>query len=214
MYRIAGGDDGPPSADTTADADQGAGRRRGPTRSRPRSRALHVQKHHGAARARASGHPRRDQAAARQFVRKVSGVTKPKGDVAAAMEDAALQIAHITEHLLADLPTRRQPPKTDPPLRRPEVRKRLGLEPVRAAVGARPSAPRDRPPDASRPAPIHAPTAGVDQRGDARPGTRPVVGGHRRPPFAEGAGSEERVVVLPVRWDATGASSPAVRAWP
>ena len=42
------------------------------------------------------------EAAARQFVRKVSGVTKPKGDVAAAMEDAALKIAHITEHLLAD----------------------------------------------------------------------------------------------------------------
>ena len=67
------------------------------------------------------------EAAARQFVRKVSGVTKPKGDVAAAMEDAALEIAHITEHLLAEVPQRRQPPKTDPPLRRPEVRKRLGL---------------------------------------------------------------------------------------
>ena len=69
------------------------------------------------------------EAAARQFVRKVSGVTKPKGDVAAAMEDAALKIAHITEHLLADVPKRRQPPKTDPPLRRPEVRERLGLAP-------------------------------------------------------------------------------------
>src|SRR4051812_8231468 len=68
------------------------------------------------------------EAAARQFVRKVSGVTKPKGDAAAAMEDAALRIAHITEHLLADLPARRQPPKSDPPLRRPEVRARLGLE--------------------------------------------------------------------------------------
>ena len=67
------------------------------------------------------------EAAARQFVRKISGVTKPKGDVAAALEDAALKIAHISEHLLVDLPARRQPPKTDPPLRRPEVRKRLGL---------------------------------------------------------------------------------------
>ena len=73
------------------------------------------------------------EAAARQFVRKVSGVAKPKGDVAAAMEDAALRIAHITEHLLADLPARRQPPKSDPPLRRPEVRARLGLEPFDAA---------------------------------------------------------------------------------
>ena len=71
-------------------------------------------------------------AAARQFVRKVSGVAKPRADVAAAMEDAALRIAHITEHLLADLPARRQPPKSDPPLRRPEVRARLGLEPFDA----------------------------------------------------------------------------------
>ncbi len=67
------------------------------------------------------------EAAARQFVRKISGVTKPNGEVAAAMEEAALKIAHISGHLLADLPARRQPPKTDPPLRRPEVRKRLGL---------------------------------------------------------------------------------------
>src|SRR3954468_19302341 len=74
------------------------------------------------------------EAAARQFVRKVSGVTKPKGDVAAAMEDAALKIAHITEHLLADVPARRQPPKTDPPLRRPEVRARLGLAPFDAVT--------------------------------------------------------------------------------
>jgi hypothetical protein len=73
------------------------------------------------------------EAAARQFVRKVSGVTKPKGDVAAAMEHAALEIAHITEHLLAEVPQRRQPPKTDPPLRRPEVRARLGLAPFDAA---------------------------------------------------------------------------------
>ncbi len=73
------------------------------------------------------------EAAARQFVRKVSGVAKPKGEVAAAMEDAALRIAHITEHLLADLPARRQPPKSDPPLRRPEVRARLGLPPFDAA---------------------------------------------------------------------------------
>ncbi len=74
------------------------------------------------------------EAAARQFVRKVSGVSKPSGDTAAAMEDAALRIAHITEHLLADLPARRQPPKTDPPLRRPEVRARLGLAPFDATA--------------------------------------------------------------------------------
>ena len=74
------------------------------------------------------------EAAARQFVRKISGVAKPRGDVAAAMEDAALKIAHISQHLLADMPARRQPPKTDPPLRRPEVRARLGLPPFEPAT--------------------------------------------------------------------------------
>ena len=69
------------------------------------------------------------EAAARQFVRKVSGVAKPKGEVAEALEHAAMEIAHVTEHLLAGLPARRQPPRTDPPLRRPEVRARLGLAP-------------------------------------------------------------------------------------
>ncbi len=68
------------------------------------------------------------EAAAMQFIRKVTGVTKPNADVAAAMEAASLQVADITEALLADLPARRQPPKTVPPLRRPEVRRRLGLD--------------------------------------------------------------------------------------
>ncbi|MGZ4676187.1 MAG: DUF2277 domain-containing protein [Acidimicrobiia bacterium] len=72
------------------------------------------------------------EAAARQFIRKVSGVAKPTGDVAVAMEDAAMEVAHITAHLLADLPERRRPPKVDPPLRRPEVRARLGLAPFEA----------------------------------------------------------------------------------
>jgi hypothetical protein len=72
------------------------------------------------------------EAASRQYVRKVTGVTRPKVDVAAAMEAAALQIADITEALLMQMPTRRQPPPTLPPLRRPEVRSRLGLEPFPA----------------------------------------------------------------------------------
>jgi len=67
------------------------------------------------------------EAAARQYVRKVTGVTRPRGEVAEAMEHTALEIAHLTEHLLAELPPRRQPPTTVPPLRRPEVRQRLGL---------------------------------------------------------------------------------------
>ncbi len=69
------------------------------------------------------------EAAARQYVRKVTGVTKPRVDVAGAMEVAALQIADITERLLGEVPARRQPPPTLPPLRRPEVRSRLGLDP-------------------------------------------------------------------------------------
>ena len=72
------------------------------------------------------------EAAARQFVRKVSGVAKPKAEVAAALDAAALEIAEITEQLLSGLPPRRQPPPTLPPLRRPEVRERMGLAPFPA----------------------------------------------------------------------------------
>ncbi len=72
------------------------------------------------------------EAAARQYVRKVSGIAKPNPLVAPRMEEAALEIADITERLLANVPNRRQPPPTLPPLRRPEVRARLGLEPFTA----------------------------------------------------------------------------------
>ena len=68
------------------------------------------------------------EAASQQFVRKVTGITKPSLALVEAMERAALEIAEITEQLLSGLPTRRQPPKTVPPLRRPEVRARLGLD--------------------------------------------------------------------------------------
>jgi hypothetical protein len=69
------------------------------------------------------------EAAAAQYVRKVSGITRPNASLVDAMEHAAHDIAGITERLLALVPERRQPPKTVPPLRRPEVRKRLGLAP-------------------------------------------------------------------------------------
>jgi hypothetical protein len=69
------------------------------------------------------------EAAARQYVRKVSGVTKPKPDLAAVMDVAALEIAAVTTRLLEQVPARRQPPRTVPPLRRPDVRARLGLAP-------------------------------------------------------------------------------------
>jgi hypothetical protein len=66
-------------------------------------------------------------AAAVQYVRKVSGVTKPSATTQAAFDVAVEEVAAATARLLAELPPRQQPPKTVPPLRRPEVRARLGL---------------------------------------------------------------------------------------
>jgi hypothetical protein len=68
------------------------------------------------------------EAAARQYVRKVSGLTSPSGGAAEAFERAVAEVAVATWALLAQLPARRQPPATVPPLRRPEVRRRLGLD--------------------------------------------------------------------------------------
>lgn len=66
------------------------------------------------------------EAAARQYVRKVSGITQPSAASAEAFEDAVAQVTEATTRLLDALPARRQPPKTMPPLRRPEVIARLG----------------------------------------------------------------------------------------
>lgn len=65
-------------------------------------------------------------AAAVQYVRKVSGVTKPTAATQEAFAAAVHDIAATTTTLLRSLPPRKQPPKTVPPLRRPEVRARLG----------------------------------------------------------------------------------------
>jgi hypothetical protein len=65
------------------------------------------------------------EAAARQYVRKVSGITRPTAVTEEAFEAAVAEITAVTERLLAQLPARRQPPKTVPPLRRPEVRARI-----------------------------------------------------------------------------------------
>jgi hypothetical protein len=70
------------------------------------------------------------EAAARQYIRKVSGIPRPGLAVADALEAAAMEVAAVTEQLLFGLPPRKQPPKTLPPLRRPEVRARLGLQPT------------------------------------------------------------------------------------
>ncbi len=65
------------------------------------------------------------EAAARQYVRKVSGVTRPSTANADAFETAVAEVTATTTRLLAALPPRKQPPKTVPPLRRPEVRARI-----------------------------------------------------------------------------------------
>lgn len=65
------------------------------------------------------------EAAARQYVRKVSGITRPTEANAEAFEIAVAEVTATTTTLLRALPARRQPPKTVPPLRRPEVRARI-----------------------------------------------------------------------------------------
>ena len=58
------------------------------------------------------------EAAARQYVRKVSGVQNESPVTAAAVEEAVSAVAAATRTLLQRLPPRRQPPLTLPPLRR------------------------------------------------------------------------------------------------
>jgi hypothetical protein len=64
--------------------------------------------------------------AARQYIRKVSGITRPSAANVDAFEAAVAEVTATTTRLLSELPPRKQPPKTVPPLRRPEVRARLG----------------------------------------------------------------------------------------
>jgi hypothetical protein len=58
------------------------------------------------------------EAAARQYVRKVSGITSPSGQTDEAFERAVRKVGEATTELLGDLPPRRQPPPSLPPLRR------------------------------------------------------------------------------------------------
>ena len=60
------------------------------------------------------------EAAARQYVRKVSGTTKAPAGAEAAFEAAIAAVAAATTTLLDELPARRQPPPTVPPLRLPQ----------------------------------------------------------------------------------------------
>lgn len=58
------------------------------------------------------------EAAARQYVRKVSGVAATSAGTEEAFELAVRRVTEATTDLLASLPPRRQPPTTVPPLRR------------------------------------------------------------------------------------------------
>ena len=58
------------------------------------------------------------EAAARQFVRKISGVQKTSEATEAPFERAVAEILATSTRLLEELPPRRQPPPTLPPLRR------------------------------------------------------------------------------------------------
>jgi hypothetical protein len=62
--------------------------------------------------------PEEIEAGARQYVRKISGVQKTSTATEAAFERAVAEITASTTRLLADLPPRQQPPKSEPPLRR------------------------------------------------------------------------------------------------
>jgi hypothetical protein len=73
------------------------------------------------------------EAAARQYVRKVSGVQTVTDKLREPFEAAVAEIAAATARLLEELPPRKQPPTTVPPLRRPEVQARIA---AKAAGGA------------------------------------------------------------------------------
>ena len=62
--------------------------------------------------------PQEIEAAARQYVRKVSGVQSSSPRTEEAFERAVRRVLEATAELFADLPPRRQPPPSLPPLRR------------------------------------------------------------------------------------------------
>jgi hypothetical protein len=58
------------------------------------------------------------EAAARQFVRKLSGIRHPSAATQEPFERAVHDIAAIAARMLDELPPRKQPPATVPPNRR------------------------------------------------------------------------------------------------
>lgn len=67
--------------------------------------------------------PEEVEAAARQYVRKISGVQSTSPKTEQAFERAVRQITAASAELLAQLPPRQQPPPTLPPLRRIAAKK-------------------------------------------------------------------------------------------
>lgn len=67
--------------------------------------------------------PEEIEAAARQFVRKVSGVQSTSPQTERSFERAVRLVTKATTELLDGLPPRKQPPPTLPPLRRIAARK-------------------------------------------------------------------------------------------
>lgn len=65
------------------------------------------------------------EAAAVQYVRKVTGITTVSAVTRDAFDAAVAAVATATAQALADLPERRTPPSTVPPLRREEVAARV-----------------------------------------------------------------------------------------
>ena len=78
------------------------------------------------------------EAAALQYVRKVSGLRQPPRDelAAIAFDNAVREVASITTRLLGAMPQRVRPPANLPPLRRPEVRARIEAQAAKRAAKA------------------------------------------------------------------------------
>jgi hypothetical protein len=72
------------------------------------------------------------EAAARQYVRKVAGVQTVSDKIREPFEQAVAEVTAATTRLLAELPPRKQPPTTVPPLRRPEVQARIAAKKANA----------------------------------------------------------------------------------
>ena len=62
--------------------------------------------------------PEEIEAGARQYVRKISGIRQPSAATEEVFERAVVAVAEATTELLAQLPPRKQPPTTVPPMRR------------------------------------------------------------------------------------------------